>query len=127
MGPVLRILFWTFFMCFQVSPSTYYPESFLYCYTHGITVNLCTIPFVKPITLELTLLHESSQINPPDSGEILNGIGAWVNEKAIPSSDLRPVATLLPLDNVRKPMLHVFFNESATEQSWSHVTALQPK
>ena len=83
-------------------------------------VNLCIL-FVN---LELTLLRERRQINPLNPGEILNGIGAWSNEKAIPSSDLGPIASLLPLDNVRKPMLYVFFNESAKDQSWSHVTAL---
>jgi hypothetical protein len=63
-------------------------------------------------------------INHPNFEEILNGIGAWVNDEAIPSSDL-PIASLLPSNNVRKPMLHVFLNEPAKAQSWSHVATVQ--
>jgi hypothetical protein len=58
-----------------------------------------------------------------NSGDILNGIGAWANEEAIPISD-PPVASLLPSDNDKKPMLHVFLNEPPKAQSWSHVATI---
>jgi hypothetical protein len=113
--PFFRLSVFFSLVCMYIPTTLYH-----FCYTHSIIVNSCIL-FLKPANL----LHGSRQVNPPNFGETLNGIGAWANEETIPCSG--PTALLLPFDNVTKTMLHVFLDESANEQSWSHIPVTAPQ